>query len=89
MIVDGDEKSSNRKLGRPVNPMASRRLVRPDYYRKPKITYAEAAHMAGVAVATIEDWLCDGLIPRAARVGPYRIDREKLEQYLKTGVRVV
>lgn len=70
---------------RSIKPLASRRLVRVDYHRKTTITYAEAALIAGVAVNTVEKWICAGVIPYAAKVGPYRIAREHLDKYLKTG----
>lgn len=82
------ETSEKKKFKRPPNPRASRNLVRPDYHRQPRITYAEAALISGVGVTTICNWISSGLIPRAAKIGPYRIDREHLDRYLKTGVRV-
>ena len=72
----------------PIKANAARRLVRKDYLRQVKITYAEAALIAGVTVHTVEKWAAAGKIPRIAKVGPYRIDRENLDAYLKTGVPV-
>lgn len=77
-----------KKPKRPSNPMASRNLVRPDYHRQKRITYAEAALIAGVSVRTIYNKVSAGMIPRIAKIGPYRIDREHLDEHLKTGVRV-
>lgn len=71
-----------------INPMASRHLVRDDYHKQVKITYAEAALIAGVSVKTICKWVCKKFIPLAAKKGPYRIDRLDLEKYLRTGIRV-
>lgn len=76
-----DESSQKR-----LRPNASRNLVRPDYHRKPLLTYAEAALIAGVKVNTIEKWVCCGKLHLASRVGPYRISAEELRKYLKTGV---
>lgn len=71
---------------RPIRPMASRRLVRPDYHRQVKITYAEAAVIAGVGVNTVEKWVSAGILPRVAKVGPYRIDRMALDKFLAAGI---
>lgn len=62
-------------------------LVRPDYHKHPKITYAEAADMAGVAVATIVYWVHKpkNPLPRCALRGPYRIDHTELIKYLRKG----
>lgn len=65
--------------------IGSRSILRPDYYKKPILTYAEAADRAGVTVGTIQKWLCRRInpLPKCAVRGPYRIDRMVLEQYLR------
>ncbi len=67
------------------NPLASRNLLRADYRKHPAITLAEAAELAGVTIGTVEDWLTDGHVPRANRIGPYRVDRIGLDRFLRDG----
>lgn len=71
-----------------VRPTASRRLVREDYHRQPVLTYAEAALIAGVSVRSLENWIPEGKIRRVAKVGPYRISRKELDEFLRTGIGV-
>ena len=64
---------------------ASTRVVRPDYHRQVRISYAEAALIAGVTVSTLQTWICRGKLPVAGRQGPYRINRIELNKYLNKG----
>lgn len=68
-----------------LRPNASRNLVRPDYHRQVRITYAEAALIAGVTIGTIYNWISSGKLKQAAKVGPFRIAREDLNSFLKNG----
>lgn len=67
------------------------RTIRPDFRRMPHITFAEAGELAGVSYRTIEKWArreVNGrrLFPGGFSVGPYQVDRQGFENYLKTGV---
>ena len=67
-----------------IRPNSTMRLVRPDYHRKPLLTYAEAAQEAGLSVARIANLVCKGKLPVARRVGAFRIDRMELDRYLRS-----
>lgn len=49
------------------------------------ISYAEAAAIAGVAVATIYKWIRNGKLNSARKLGAYRIDKSDLYRLLHTG----
>ena len=69
------------------NQSASR-TVRPDYRRQARLSYAEAALIAGVSVQTIQSWVYKrrNPLPRCAARGPYRIDALDLDKYLRKGL---
>lgn len=60
---------------------------REEYHKHQRISYAEAADLAGVAVATIQNWLCKGRkgvrLRTCAERGPYRIDTKELVKFLR------
>lgn len=79
--------------GRRASP---RLVVREDYHKHTKISYAEAALIAGVKVSTIQGWVCGGkrnshktkgVLPLCAKRGPFRIDRMDLEKFLRRGLK--
>jgi predicted DNA-binding transcriptional regulator AlpA len=70
-----------------IKRRSSANIIRPDYHKKPLISYGEAADMAGVSVKTIYQWVCAGRrgkrLPLARRLGAYRIDQAELRRYLE------
>lgn len=81
-----NEGTKKRRMGTPGN------MIRDDYLKHTRISYAEAALIAGVSVSTIHSWICEG--PKTAKARPgrlrvvsrrgaFRIDRMDLERYLR------
>jgi excisionase family DNA binding protein len=65
-----------------TNPNASSRLVRPDYHKKPILSYAEASLYSGLGVKQIMNLTSSGKLRLAAKRGAFRIFREDLDEYL-------
>lgn len=63
--------------------------VRPDYHKQTRISYAEAALIAGVSLQTILSWVYRrrNPLPRCAARGPYRIDALDLDKFLRKGLK--
>ena len=55
----------------------------------PRISYAEAALIAGVSLQTILSWVYRrrNPLPRCAARGPYRIDALDLDKFLRKGLK--
>jgi excisionase family DNA binding protein len=62
-------------------------VMRPNYLDKSitVISYAEAAEIAGVAVATLYKWVRLGRLNMVRKLGAYRIDKGELYNLLHTG----
>ena len=68
---------------------SARYTIREDYCKQTKLSYGEAALIAGVSVQTIESWVYkrQNPLPRCALRGPYRIDALDLDMYLRKNQR--
>ncbi len=65
-----------------INPMASSRLVRPDHWRQPKLTLAEAAIQTGLSIKTLRNNLGTQELPCAAVHGPFKINKTDLDRFV-------
>ena len=83
--MDTAEDGAPAKRASRINPMATRRLVREDFWRQPVWTYAECAVAAGVKPHQIENLVCQGKIPRANKRGAFRVNQEDMRAFLKNG----